>query len=1030
MTSPLGGLGRRAVRRKVLTVPQLLDCERRRLALWHGLGLDWTLGQVVFERVWASNPRARPILVRPEGVSEILGDVAPTGFWKLSKNGHDRFMDRVLRDGLAGEGALEACRRLQRDLAALGILRRLGELLVDAGHVDRAVVEEYLRPRLDAVDLPAFAFARIAAHNGFVTESQAADGLELAEAIQEDLGVRLPIGQIFFELRLLSRVEVEAILEAQVRVGRLGSADARLRSIGLSEPEEDVVLRRLRAQGVLAEVELERAVELSSRLAEYGLELGPLDVLWATDRLPEGSIRELLDHHRAVLARLSPEAPEISLSLAPSADRLTGRGPSDLPEADFLYGEFAVVAGAVDPLELERAVSVLRRCRNEVGIEYSLGEVLFRLHHREPGRFRRLRQAQLDLSRHLGRPHEIAFRRFGPLELEAIVARLADAAVDPELAAEVERSVEIARVLVELGIVREPAEILYDLGGIGCETIADLVEANRDRDRRLVGGWRPRTRDASRARSLFEVAFGTARTTSGRGSRALGSLAVEKGLLGADRLVEALYVQLRVRELGIVKPFGEILVELGFLTSEALASLLAIQARRAARDGGGSGPPDEVPGGEDAALVRRIEENGIVEEESLRQALRIGGRLKALGLKGTLGEILVRRGDLDQEILDGMLREEARHEDLGAAYRRALGEARASRPAVASPADAPRPGRVAALAAAAFLVASLGAAAALLDPSGHRPVPILYRNPAPAPIEPAVAARSPVPLGFAEPPAPDPTPSPAPWRLDLRAALASMPPSGGAPDGVALRSWPAARPKTMCLVVAGWTPRPEGTELAIALEVEGQVVERRRERVRAAESGPATFATWFGPYSATLPSEVDPDGLLWLPAGRYGVRVETLSGPEALLASSELHVPEGEGALEARRFQERAVREFYSSVREEASRFVASLEDALEAIERGETLDVGARAGSICLAASESRSRLEDFARGAVAVPLGPVFRLLERLHDGIIRLGTELAVARARPGPVPVQLAALREEVRSLDAALRVQLSDGTGSD
>ncbi len=677
-SEPTGDIGHLAVRRKVLTVPQRIDCERIQLAIHHGLGLDYTLGQVIFERVYAANPRTRPILCRPEGVREILGEEVSIGFWKFTKKGHDRFMDRVRRDDLAREDRIVEAKEVQRQLSKFGILRRVGEVLVDLGHVDLATAEEYVRPPVDPSELPTLAFAQIAVQNGFLALREAEDALELADSIQESIGLRLPIGHVFFELGLLRRNEVEAILQAQARIGRLPLSEARLEVLKFSEAEEDVLVRWLLERGAVAESDVEQAADLSTRLSEFGLELGPVEILRMQGRLPEGSVREVAEHQRSVLARLEPEPPAISLSLAPSAEWLAGQGPSDLSEADFLFGQFSVIAGAVNRIEFERAVTILRKSRKELGLDSSLGEVLFDLYRDDPLRMKLLRLAQRDLSQYQGKPYEIAAKRFSPLEIEAASARIAEAALDPELAGELERSERASRALAELGVQRHPIEILYDLGGLGCELVADLVEGTRERDRRIVGGWRQRTEGgAAKTQSLFEMAFSTSLSGAGWGRGTIGSLAVEKGLIAPHQLVQALYVQLRTREIGMVKPFGEILVELGYLSPEQLAPLLTLQARRVVELREDSGTLEDGLEKDDEVLLSRLRATGAVEEERLREILRIRAQLRSMGLKGSLTEILLRHGDLDEEIVAGLLLDARREERTRAIARAAMPGGRA-----------------------------------------------------------------------------------------------------------------------------------------------------------------------------------------------------------------------------------------------------------------------------------------------------------------------------------------------------------------
>ncbi|MBI4614627.1 MAG: hypothetical protein HY720_13535 [Planctomycetes bacterium] len=653
-------IGEIAVRNKVLTTRQLEDCKKLRETLRESHGLDYTLGQVILERVYASNPKARPMLLRVGGVEEILGPDARVDFWKFTRSGHDRFVDRIKREGLVLTETYVECSLLREELRRLGILRRVGEILVDRGSVPRELAEEHRRFHIDPEELPALAFTRIAVQNGLVSEREAADALELADQIEEDLGLHLPIGQIFYETGLLARGEVEAILAAQVQVGRLPRGSARLKALDLSDIEEDALLARLNDRGAVAPEDLDRAAGLAMRLAEFGVQIEALEVLWLEGKVPEEAIADMLAYQAAHQARHEPEPPRISLSFAPSADALVRQRPPDVQEIDFLFGQFAIVAGALSRGELEGCLSALRIARKELGLSSTLSEILFDRYRDDPYRLRLLRSAQREICQFLGFPYEVKSLHLSPLENEVAARMLAS-----EVCALITREIDKARwavlVLADVAVRRTVPEILLQRGLLsGPKWEAFLKE--------LGARGIPRSRRDQKATpephaaSLFERAFSTDVASPGWGKSQLGDLAVEKGLVKPPELVRALYVQLRAREIGVLKPFGEILIELGYLDPPKLAGLLKLQQERLAEIRDETAVPSEPLAMLDEILIQRVRATGVLDDERLREVLRVRGQLRALGLRGSLREVLIRRGELDSEIVEAIFAEARKEE--------------------------------------------------------------------------------------------------------------------------------------------------------------------------------------------------------------------------------------------------------------------------------------------------------------------------------------------------------------------------------
>ncbi len=651
-------VGRLAVERRVLTQKQLQDCVKILNVLEERFGLRMTLGQVILERVYASNPKTRPTLSRPGGVQEILGPGVHVDFVKIPKASHDSLLDRIEKAGLVPAERMKEAVTVREELAKLGIVKRLGEILILRGYIDRAMVEECMRPAPDLAKIPAFAFARIAVHNGLITERDATDALELSDQVAEELGLKFPIGQIFYELGILRRREVEAILDAQVEMGRLRPEEARIQSLKLTAIERARLHDRLIDNGYVDEPAWAQALELARNLHGFGLEFDPVEVLWIRNQIPESAIADILEFQSEAFARLDPDSPNLSLSVAPSAEWLARQRPPDMPETDYLFGQFALVAGAVQREELDWATNAVRRLRTNFGDGYTVERALFDRFRHDARRLRLLERARRELARFQGLPYQAPQVHLSPIEKEILRDRMEKAGLWTE--EDVGKVIGKVWLLAELGIEKDITELLIEEGipSSGGKKGWDLVPGRDESNQKMIGAWRrSKSSDPGLDRVLFERAF--TKSTSDWGTNHLGTLALEAGLLAQAQLVEALHVQLQTRELGLVKPFGEILVEKGFLSAEELANLLRLQEQRLSVIKNETEPPetkDLVP--EDETLVHRIRALGVISDERLREALRIRRQLQGLGLRGSLKEILIRRGYLDPEIVGTLLLDE------------------------------------------------------------------------------------------------------------------------------------------------------------------------------------------------------------------------------------------------------------------------------------------------------------------------------------------------------------------------------------
>ncbi len=1041
-------LPRLVVGRGLMTEEALADCRRARREIFERFGLTYTLGQVVFERLLVVRPDLRGTILSSGGIASLLGRDVPIEMLKFSPEAHDRFVDRVQKSGLISDAAWQECFTIQYELSRFGILKHLGELLVEKGHADRGLALEYLRPPADPERLPCLAFDRIAVANGLLGEGAAAAARAKQDRIRAETGLDVPIGRILYETGQLRRIEVEAILESQVRIGRLAVAEADLRILKLSRIEDQAMSARLAREGVSTE-DQSIAVRTAATLAGFGLDLAPIEVLWLQGKLPERLLRDVVLHQAEHLARLEPRRPSIQLSLAPSAPLLLQQRPPEVPDEDFLFGQCARIAGAVDRDELEHATWIFRRCREELDFPLTLGQILFDLHERDPARFDRLRAALADLRSILDRPYEVRSLRLSPLEYEVVAERLA--AAGPALEAAIREANAVVARLSELGLEKDVTEVLLHRGLLAGAAIGDLLVEREARDRRLLGGWRVAGDEATRATRLFDLAFSHDGAATGWSAGLFGNLAIAEGFVDPPQVVRALYVQLRAREAGFVKPLGEILVELGHLTTAQVQSLLRLQERRAEEVHLPRGALAEVEfpenlSGEDRVLYDRLEAGGALDEVRLREHLRGRAVLRSLGLAGSLREVVLAREEVDPELVAGILREadrQGREGDPGAhpesrpeggspderrireAYANALVQARSV--PVAESTISPRVLRAAggprrSLAGRALLVAGLASVVAIVAAtrSPDRPVVEVDRAAAsPRPTSPAsaVVEGAPVPPG---PPAGEPGPAdPVAWSIEE--AVRSVEPDGEGAVVVGTLVVPGD-PNSVYVVLAGRIAIPPGEQVRVAFAVPGEVLQRSRRTVR--DEG--RIDAWFGPYRIDPTPSGPSGGSPWLPAGRY--LLEVRRGDEPALATAELAFPDPSTADQVRARQEEGIRRFLAVVRAQSSELALALEGLIARLASGriDRSTAPSSVAALLAAASAARAPLDELRGASVVFPCQRLFEMLIEFHGALERLAGELLTELDEPATLASRLGRSLDGLRALDESLRLQLPAG----
>ncbi|MBI4612461.1 MAG: hypothetical protein HY720_02520 [Planctomycetes bacterium] len=341
------------------------------------------------------------------------------------------------------------------------------------------------------------------------------------------------------------------------------------------------------------------------------------------------------------------DAPEIVRLEEPDARSAPARGPL------YRVGELAVYNGLLTQCQLDECLKIQEGVAL-LGLYLRLGKVLLLKFYLDRPGLTALLKAQVEgRGLPLDRADlDVDVLKFTQAEHEELVERVRERKlVSPET---IDRAIEIQAYLAEQGIDLELGEILVEMGFLSKSAVDDIL-ASRTRIRRRLGRDATALADASPVEDsgvqrAVDVSIDPERLAEVRRFR-LGRLAALKGAVPADRVRECLGIQIRLKELGVVKRLGEIFVEKGYLQVPELARLLAVQKRNLSRIRWVD--PSESLGRteNDRLLAGALVENSILPEEEVRECCYVQRILSGLGLEETLAEVLVDKEYMDAEVV-------------------------------------------------------------------------------------------------------------------------------------------------------------------------------------------------------------------------------------------------------------------------------------------------------------------------------------------------------------------------------------------
>ncbi len=207
-------------------------------------GFDMPLGQILVEKYYLEEKALRAILKAQESAADE-GDQTKRWVAKrvrtLTAEENQLLIEHVSQLRIIDLEELDHCIEIQQALAELGITKRLGEILIERGWIDRNAVRQILverRARLGAeprglslaaeaaervepakgatrvVERERFLFGQIAVERGLTEIAHVEDMLECQRRFKE-LGVIKRIGELLVERGWLSVPDVRRVLDLQ-----------------------------------------------------------------------------------------------------------------------------------------------------------------------------------------------------------------------------------------------------------------------------------------------------------------------------------------------------------------------------------------------------------------------------------------------------------------------------------------------------------------------------------------------------------------------------------------------------------------------------------------------------------------------------------------------------------------------------------------------------------------------------------------------------------------------------------------------
>ncbi|MBI4613622.1 MAG: hypothetical protein HY720_08440 [Planctomycetes bacterium] len=585
----------------------------------------------------------------------------------------------------------------------------------------------------------------------------------------------------------------------------------------------------------------------------------------------------------------------------------TGAGPSmDL-------GEVAVFNGLISREQLDECLGIQAEVA-AAGLSIPLWQILVEKFYLDRPSIRAIQKALRGGAAAGQEVERFEIVKFTPAEHDVVIERCRTSGlISPE---RVDECFDIQTALDRFGIDKQLCEIVLAKGYVGRELVQDILEKHEERRKDLI---------------KEVVPEGPPAQEIGASPLLFGQIAIQKELISGELIDEILHCQAKLKEVGVAKRIGELLVERGWLRTPDVQRVLALQKqmygqfRWEAMELAALDHPDDI---EFRGLLLS---NDILGEEEIKECQYVLSVMHGLGFaKKRLSDVVVDKAFLDREIAVGIVKtiadarkaqaeEKARLADglsvepsesrihsvaLAATYEKIIRSrqsdtqkvrplTRASKAVAAEPLHArlmrPRLAPLAILGAIAVALAGVLAAVTARGPQTQGPA----ETPAPR-----AGSGTPRPPGSAT----DGTARSAPVPPDALETLARAVPiqSEGAAASQAIAigigvGSPQGRMDEAYLLVRGESVYPEGTRIGISVRTGEALVGEVEVCLGPRASGAKTaFFHVFGPFRTELGRALSAAGSPWLPPAAYVASAEfdpTLLDQEAAAATLRAGFP-------------------------------------------------------------------------------------------------------------------------------------------
>jgi hypothetical protein len=325
----------------------------------------------------------------------------------------------------------------------------------------------------------------------------------------------------------------------------------------------------------------------------------------------------------------------------------------------------------IDQSQLEECLEIQSRMK-ELRFDLSIGQILVSKFYLDQPSVRALVRAQGDAREEkvlTGTRFEIV--KFTPAEHDTLVRRVREGKLVS--ADQIDECFHIQCELERVGIDTDLGEILIQKGYLGIDLVRDLLfgheETKQKLNREIIKApakvSRSKRKKTSTGLSTVElpVIDPLRRFDLPENPSVLfGSIALEKGLLEEIQVKEGLFIQFKLKELGVVKRVGEVLVEKRYLKPPDVLRILNLQKKLMGKVKWVDKNSTVSKSSEDVNLANLLQGNEILGQDEISECMYVQKVMKGLGLTKSLAEVLVDKEYLDDEIVQAILREQRRLE--------------------------------------------------------------------------------------------------------------------------------------------------------------------------------------------------------------------------------------------------------------------------------------------------------------------------------------------------------------------------------